>query len=146
MIDIDLLRRAQQQYQSKITSTKSKMSQVENDYDSLVKFKRLVQTTQEEFESVNSSKSKILESVAKVKANSVVAKGYYTGLKGILSGIGVQLIPLAFQSMLNNIQKKLTSYKNKVAGYEDDIDYYKRKVRELDEQIALAQELEDANL
>lgn len=144
MSAVDLLRHKRLQYEEKISSRRRKIRQVEYDHDSLVRFKRQVQQTQGEVESANTTADRIMDAVADVRKNSRPARAYYSGMKGVLSGIGVKLMPLAFGGMLDDIDRKLRAYRSKVVDYEDDIDRYQAIIRDLDHQIALAEEMEEA--
>ena len=141
---IDVLRHEQQQCNKKISDIQGKIRKVENDYDSLLLFKRQVQKSQDEVEALNTAKKGILKDVARVKTNSKVAQGYYNGMKDMLSGIGTKMIPLAFIALLASIDLQLRSYQQKVADYEDDIDKYERKINDLDKKITIAEAVGDA--
>lgn len=144
MSAVDMLRHKQLQYDQKISNAEAKIRNLENDYDSLVLFKHQVQKSQDEAGSLNSAKSGILDRVADVKANNLVAQKYYKSMKDILSSIGIKLMPMAFSAMVARIDAQLRSYQKKVAEYERDIDDYNRRIRDLDNQIAMLQAAEAA--
>ena len=138
---INLLKQRRISYVNKITVAEKKITSLENAHDSLTAFKRIVTSSQENFQSLNSNKKNILTNVSDVKKYSVCAQKYYTGMKGTLNNIGTTIIGAVYSALLASISLKLKGYVSSVDSYENDIAAYNEKISEIDQEIATLEAL-----
>lgn len=140
---IPTLKLKRQSYVNKISNIRNQIIRCERDYETLMVFKTTVSQSQEEFHSINSSKSSVLADVANIKKNSIIAQKYYTGMKNIFSRIGSRIIEVVYAVLIGSISAKLRNYSNLVNGYEDDITSFERKIVDIDRQIEEAEKAEE---
>ena len=145
MYSVSYLKRQQRSYKDKLEEAKQSYRKNEDEYESLLEFKRLVERSQNTFHTTQSSKKRILEDVASVKANCLAAKRYYMGMCGIFDGIGAKIVAGVYTVLLNGIRNKLTQYRSAAERCEERIEVYREKLIELDEQIEEAAALAAAN-
>lgn len=132
---IPALQNKRQDYVNKATHARNQIVRCERAHETLSTFKTVVIQGQEDFHSINSSKSSILSDVESVKQNSIIAQRYHAGMSNVFSGIGNRIIGLVYSALIGAISARLQSYVTAVGDYEDDVEFYERKIREIDSQI-----------
>jgi predicted nucleic acid-binding Zn-ribbon protein len=129
----------QQFYTNGITSLSSKITACERAYESLLSFQSVVKKSQEDFHSINSSKSNALSAVEEVKTNSKTAQKYATGMQTKFSGIGTKVVGTTYTVLLTAISAKLRSYTSSINQYETQLSNYQRKQSDIAQQIETLQ-------
>lgn len=125
-------------YRKKIQELESEIRKNEQNYDSLQVFKGKVETSQDEFENVNSSKKNSLNDLEAIKGNSVIVQRYKAGMNHILSGTGSKMVAVVYQGILFQIASKMREYINNIDYCEDEIRRYRKCI------VNLNVELQDA--
>jgi len=98
-------------------------------YDSLIKFRSTVSYSQGDFNTANSHRRTILKDLNPVNKDNTVVKKYQSGMGDQLTGIGMQVVDVAFFGLQGMITLKLTEYWNtinalKLEKSKKELDYY----------------------
>lgn len=108
-------------YKGKIDSNNAEINRLEKSYNSLLQLKNNVEKQRENFYNAKNGKEKALAGVKSVSKNSVVASGYYNGMKKLLSETGNKVTNIIFYLLLEKIKIELNSIKNKISNCEQNI-------------------------
>ena len=140
---VALLQINRKNYENKIAINREQIRQRERSYESLAEFKRIVQRSQEDFHTINSSKTGVLSEVQNVKKNSITAQRYYTGMQNEFSGIGIKFVGGAYDILLASMSSKLKNYLNEIDFYENEVTDCQEKIAVIDSQILKIQREND---
>ena len=142
MLDTNIIELEAQRaaYVAKKIAADKKLKKLEDAYDSLLRFKRDVSRSQDEFASLKNSKNNILSIVEQASQNCKTAKRYHTGMQNILEGIGTKVVGATYRALLVAIQLKQHKTMEDIDEQEASISRYERKINELDVKIAEARQ------
>lgn len=118
-----------------LSDLREKISRYTNLYESLRVFKRTVENSQKNFESINASKKRMLIEVASVRRNNKAASNYFVGINDILNGTGTQIVSVAYRGLLRQIADKLFEYKREIDNCQKQIDICQQNITDLGNQF-----------
>lgn len=104
-----------------ISTLMGKVREFERSYESLREFKEIVSNSYDDFNFINSRKSRILWELEEFQGKNPVAKKYKAGMTNSLTGIGMSVVGLSFQGLLVMIDVKMAEYWNAIKINEAEI-------------------------
>lgn len=113
----------------------TQLKETERLYESLLEFKTVVVKSQEQFYEANSAEKKTLEPVATVMKNSLIAKEYYGGMKGIINPVGTAITTVMYAGLIISISSKLKEYVNDIAKLEESITKVGNEIADIERKI-----------
>lgn len=121
--------------EEKINEKEAELKKSEKAYESLIKFKRSVESSQENFEQINNNKKGVLYPVKKYCKNSRAASRYYYGMEDSLDSVGAKLVGVSFVGLLSAIKLKISAYKAEISSIEDYIELLQTHLEKTNEEI-----------
>lgn len=103
-----------------ITENEQKIREYEDLYDSLILFKRSVESSENNIRNLHSGAKTRLNDLNGIKTNTPPAGTYQRGMTYSLSGIGVNLVEFAYDALEFMIEVKKSEYKLKIDLLEDE--------------------------
>ena len=135
MADIGALQNQKAGFENGINAVSQRIAGYEKAYESLRRFKGVVENSHGDFDAANSGKLRRIEDLNTVKKNCKSAELYLSGSKKTLNGIGGKIVGAAFGGLGFSIQLKLSEYRAKIAACEVEINMLTAAVRSVDEAI-----------
>lgn len=114
MDELEVYVNQQKQLNNQTNQCNKEIKRLQNAYDSLCRFKNVVNKSFKNFDSINGKQKNYLESINTVSNNNKVVKHYYKGMKKVFSGIGSKVVRAAFIGFLFLIDKKKKYYLNQI--------------------------------
>lgn len=93
-----------------IDNLSDQISRLEDEYESLRRFKELVYSAQDDFNTANDKRRIVLKDIDSVKKNNKSAQKYQAGMGNSLTGIGSKVAGASFWGLLASIDLKMTQY------------------------------------
>lgn len=92
-----------------IISLDREINRLQNDYNSLIRFKGSVYQAQGNFNVANDHRRLVLRDLDAVKNDNTVVQKYQSGMGDQLTGIGMFVVDASFYGLLGMIDRKLAS-------------------------------------
>lgn len=140
---IPALQFQRQNYENRINNARNQIKSCERAYESLSVFKTIVLRSQEDFYTINSNKLSILSDLENIKTNSLTVQRYYSGMQNIFTGIGTKVVGVVYTVLLSYISARLRNYSDSIINYENDINFYEKRIVDIDRQIKAARKAEE---
>lgn len=106
---------------SQVRSLQNMIDKCERECELLRQFKKSVNSSKGDFNTVNNKKKKILSDLDSVIKDNTVAKKYKNGMGSSLAGVGMSVVGLAFSGLVVMINAKQAEYTAKANGYRAQI-------------------------
>lgn len=135
MNEVTVLEKIADGYEAKIRSYNSKISRLEEECDSLIRFKGSVESSQGTFHSINSGRINVLSGLDDIKTNNIIAQKYGEGMKNVFDGIGSKVVGAAYEGLLFMISVKLANYRSLIDEYEGKIAKCNTAVNNIEKEI-----------
>ena len=123
----------------KISKKKKKIKKIEDDYETLIAFRKIVGSSESDFSIANKNKKNVLSELNSIKNKSVAATNYQKGMNVSLDGIGMDIVGASFWGLDKMIGLKLTAYLAEVKIIEGEISVLNIRKEELKAKIAIGE-------
>lgn len=124
-----------------------KLAEYEKAYDSLNRFKRTVQSSEDQIQATNAGKIRSMQSLESVQAVSRTADRCIDGTDSLLNGVGSRIVGVAINALQISINVKLAFYRAQIQSCETQIAIQKRTISAIAESIEkLSEALESITL
>lgn len=124
-----------------------KLAEYEKAYDSLSRFKRMVQSSEERIQATNVGNIRSMQSLESVQLASCTAERYIDGTDSLLNGVGAKIVGVAINALQITINVKLAFYRAQIHSCETQISIQKKTISAIAESIEkLSETLESITL
>lgn len=111
----------------------------ERNYESLCNFKRALQTSQGEFEAVNSGGMNAFSEIESIKKDCRTAREYQEGMTLVLNGVGAKMVGGLYSAMEVSASIKLQKYIYEISRCDEKISKCRMQIDTLERKIAQAE-------
>ena len=101
---------------SEIAALSDEINKVQQEYESLLRFRDSVSSAQNNFNEANDHRRVVLRDLDSVKTNNTVVQKYQSGMGDQLTGVGMKVVDAAFVGLQVMITARLAEYWNRLAG------------------------------
>ena len=130
-------RERKQEIEEQIAVLRRKISNANDNYESLNRFKSSVENSQGAFNTINGRAVRFLEPLASITQNNKIADKYMQGISSSLSSIGMSVVGASFSALLGMISLEKGRYYSISLQYEREMNLLSAALREVEAEIAL---------
>lgn len=119
--NIQELRKQKTEAAEQLKVLKKKLGKYEQAYESLSRFKKTVQSSEEHIQATNAGKLGSVQLLGSVQNVSHTADRFVAGSDSLLNGVGSRIVGMAINALQIAIDVKLAFYWRKIQTYEAQI-------------------------
>lgn len=118
-----------------ITNARDEINACEDNYDSLVKFKSIVQDSQEEFTSAGVLQKQIIDQIKPYYEFNNSAKMYGEEVSDFVDSIGTKIVGKSYDVLIGLINLAMQKNYNRISELNDKIIDWKDRIEDIDKEI-----------